>query len=314
MATAESVARSVFADLSLELHPLIALRWINERYKALATRIRFRHLLRIGELTVPAAVQTGLVTVSRGSRIVTGDAAAITAWSTENAGWFFRGSKNWHEIDSVDLTAGTLTLKTPYAEADIASGGYTLVQRFIPVAKEADRLGDKISFPRQNLILDRMSFTELNFAFPDRNLVSDSLGHWAEAPHSPSETDRRIEVYPYIKSNDEILHYVYWLATPDISTLEEELPPDLDINALKIGILIDAYRFLKGRALAADELEKGSIWRNEERAQETKWRTALSEAARRDRGSDDISLILRSRFLGEGSSDIVTAFDQVWST
>jgi len=55
------------------------------------------------------------------------------------------------------------------------------------------------------------------------------------------------------------------------------------------------YRYEMAKALRANQIEAGAVWRNELRAQETTWKRRIEEMLHADRATDDVSLILHTR-------------------
>src|SRR5574342_657523 len=98
MATVEQVAREVLAAIDTQAGHLLAVQWVAERYRRLASRTRFRHLRRLGEVILPAAITAGTITTTQGSTTVTGDATAQAAWSNALVDRMLRASVAWYRI------------------------------------------------------------------------------------------------------------------------------------------------------------------------------------------------------------------------
>lgn len=96
--TIESVARQLIASVDSDAGYLLGAQWIIKRYEQLAIKAKLRHLRQVGQVSTPASITTGAITISRGSNLVTPDAAALAAWTTSLVGWHIRGRVTWHEI------------------------------------------------------------------------------------------------------------------------------------------------------------------------------------------------------------------------
>ena len=309
MSTVEEVARTVVATVDVSGGYLLAAKWVADRYQELCSRSRFRHLRRIGELSLPADVAAGTVTATRGLRIVAGNATAAAAWTNALIGWHFRARTTWYEIEGVSGTS--LTLRSEYAEDTLTAGSYRIVQRYTYLDPAVRWLGDFLHMRRRQPIT-RTSLAELDMLHPSRQRVSVGPLLYAEVGEGINPSGARakqVELYPYC-DNDELIHYVYW-SEPPILRLDETLPASIDSYTLKEGALIDAMRMKMTEADKAGNVERTAFWRNEYRAQKTSWEQYILNAIRTDRGSDDVSFIMQSAGYAAASSDIVTARDQV---
>jgi hypothetical protein len=311
MTTVEEVARSVVAALHTDAGYLLASRWVSERYRQLCSRSRFRHLRRVGVLAVPANVTAGTVTVARGSRVVTGDATARAAWSNALVGRFVRASVTWYEVDEI-TASGDLHLVVEYAESDVTAGTYVVVARRLSLDPSVRWLGDAMVQPRRRWVLGHTSLTEMDTAFPARDLVDGGPRLWAEVGVAADQS-KVIEVYPYTATS-EVVQYTYWPTPPDLG-LRDPLPTVIDGYALKEGALIDLLRFEMARAAQRGDHETAALLRNDYRAQSTVWERVILEAIRADRGTDDVTFLLNATGMtqGVGPGDITTAYDQVLS-
>lgn len=327
MATVEDVATLALSavDVSAERPigtPVVAL-WVMQRYRELTNRTRFRHLRRVGVLNIPAAINTGTVTATLGSTAVTADAAAqaaITAAGGASAitDRFIRLSSNavWYEIES--YSAPTITLATPFTQDDITDSGFLILPRFQVLNSAARWLGTFV-FPRRRRVLGMRSYMDYDRTAPERMLTSDGPWFVAEATNQPADTlnlgtagAKRVELYPY-SLTEETVYYVFW-AIPDALALTDTLPQEIDPYVLREGVLIDIFRYRASQAANAGRIEEAGYWRNESRAQSTSWEDQIREAAKADRGMDDVSFILHTSGLGTTwGRDIVNARDFVWA-
>ena|SRR3990167_131511 len=312
MATVEEVAREVVASIDTTAGYLLASRWVSNRYRQLCSRSRFRHLRKLGEVILPAPIDSGTATATNGSRTVTGDATAQTAWTPSVVGRYFRTRTAWYKI--VAVVGGALRLDTTFAEDTTSSASYTIIERRVRLPKDVRWLGETFVHYRLRRPLDRLSLIEMDYRHPERQLVGTPPCYWADAGVDV-DTDghqvRVVEFYP-ISDQDELLAFVYWSIPPELA-LTDEIPTTIDPYVLKEGALIDAMRYEMGRALNAVQLDVAAHWRNEYRAQSTAWERNIIEAIRTDRGADDVTFILESARGGPYATDIVNARDQIFS-
>jgi len=263
--------------------------WVNARYRRLCAKGYFKHLRRVGEVEIPANINAGTVAVTQGSKTVTGDATAKAAWTAAmQEGWALRAANVWHEIDHVDLVAGTLGLKMPYAEATSATASYHAVQRWTKLDAAARWLGTFLHMRRRHPV-DLWSSALLDQAAPDRSRVGD--GPWVVVEHTPAaDGAKRVEFYPY-SDGLELIHYVFW-SLPEALEIDDLIPQEIDQDVLVEGALIDVYRHAAAQAARKGSIEQAAYWRNEYRDQARKWEDDVALALRTARGVDDATMIL----------------------
>ena len=306
--TIESVARQLIASVDSDAGYLLGAQWIIKRYEQLAIKAKLRHLRQVGQVSTPAAITTGAVTITRGSNLATPDATALAAWTTSLVGWHIRGRVTWHEITAHNIATGALTLLSDFEEESVAAGSYTLIQRWVPLAADVGYLGDTFVNPRRRMPLELVDYSRLDAEAPSRSAISGSATHVAEAPQLP-DGRKRVEFYPY-SSTSESYAYVYWRSVGQL-TYSDVLPPSVPSYILIEGALIDLFRYKMSQAMNANNGESAAFWRNEMRTQETKWNDHLVEAIGADRGEDDTSFILKHLGAALGPTDITTARDHI---
>lgn len=291
MATVEELVRDVLGSLGSSAGAPLAAKWVDNRYKDLVSRVKFRHLRSVGELAVPAVVNEGTVVTTRGSTTVTGTS---TTFETDLGGtgskeyWWFRASSAWYKVASV-TSETVLVLASEFAEDDVSGGGYVLVKRHLALDSNARWLG-KAVHTRLRRTLDEISLTAMDVRYPGRRLTGVYPFAIAQVG-TDSSNSLMVEVYPP-PSASEIIHYVYW-DLPTALSVGSTIPPQVDAHVLKEGVMVDAYRYEKALALRAGMIEKAAVWRNEERAQMTTWERTITRAVKADRGVDDLTFILQ---------------------
>ena len=70
---------------------------------------------------------------------------------------------------------------------------------------------------------------------------------------------------------------------------------------------------LSARAAKAGDYNGAGYWRNESRAQETRWEQYVNQALLNDRGLDDVEMRLRSSLGSRHGLDIVGAYDELFA-
>lgn len=292
----DDVARAALAATSSNAGLLLAISWCSERYRQLSNRTNFRHLRQVQDYTIPAAITDGTVTATRGESVIVGDATARTAWTAQDiktGHWYIRVRRNWYKVVN-QTTDGDIVTQAVFAEDDVADVDYTLVKRFHSLITTAPirKLG-KFVHPRLHRPLAEVSHKQLDLEDPSRWIVA---GYGPEAVcevGNDPEGRRVVEFHPF-STREELVSFVYWPVSPDLrpGTL---LPADLDLETLKVGVLIDVYRFEMMRAMRDGKMDAANTMANMHRSQETKWEDAIQEAISADRSVEDLTFILHTR-------------------
>lgn len=312
--TVDALVWDVIAATKTSAGAPLIVRWLNNRYAELVSRVKFRHLRQVGELSIPAIGTTGTVSATRGSITITPDAAATAAWLTSpgvasHEHWYIRLQSVWYQVASVDALAATITLNSAFAEDDIASGSYILVKRTHSLAANARWTGSFI-FDRLRFELESLSLTELDTYDPSRILAGSLPTHVAQVG-ADSSGYLKYEIYPP-PTDSELIHYIYW-NLPSALAFDSVLPQVIDSYVLKDGILIDVFQFEKIEAIRKGNIEAAAIFANEQAKQRTIWETKIKEAIKASRGADDITLILSmNRGTSRHRYDQRTAHDYVY--
>lgn len=312
MATVEDAARGVVAALN-GVPFLLASKWVADRYRQVFAKVRARHLRRIEQLYVPAALNAGTATFTRDNDVVTGDATAQAAWTPDVVGRYIRGSVAWYRIDALTVSGGSTALKIEkkYAEDTVAGASYYIVSRLNALPDDARWIGDAVVSMRTRRPLDRYSLDEMNIEFPARDRVGSQADSYCEGQDivSTGRWVKSLEVYPYMQTS-EVYAYVVYPQAPVLHLLDQ-LPPEIDEHVLREGAIVDAYRWMMANAIANGQVEQAAVWRNEFRTQETKWKEWMADAIRADKGVDDVTFILKSQGKTSVPYDTRTAYDMV---
>lgn len=311
--TCEDIARAALGAIDTDAGLLRCAGWVNERYRELTQRARFRHLRRMGELNIEAPLTTGLATVTVGSDIVTGNATASPTWTTQLIGRHFRQAVTWYEITEVNPhpTVATLKLRSKFAEtAGTQPGGYRIVERFVRLDPGVRQIGDFVLMRRRRRIRP-MSLMELDMGFPARNNITNGPRIVCDLG-TDADGVKLVEFYPY-SAQAESIHYAYWPVSPTLH-LQDVIAQEVDQVLLKAGVLVDLFRFEMAKAARMNQMEKSALYRNEMRAQSTEWERKILDAIRADKGLDDVTFILRLGGASAGDDPLIMdAHDQVYA-
>lgn len=311
MTTVDDVARATLSSVGSNAGLLLAIRWVSDRYRQFSNRGKLRALRKIDQLVIPAAITDGTATFARGSDIVTGSAAAQTAWITGHStvngdntlnqpaqtvvGRYIRYRRVWYKVTNIEpdgFGGVQLRLHQPVTEDDSASISYKLVQRHTRLPADARFLG---GFVQQRLWrpLAQLSIYELDLTAPERLFVAGTGPESWTVIGDDEDGSRLLEFYPYPLRSESIL-FTYYQRSPALVP-GMPLPDDLDIEALKVGVLIDVYRFEMSQALRANQVEIAAVWRNECARHEKLWEDRMEELFRVDRSDDEAKVILHTQ-------------------
>jgi hypothetical protein len=309
MATVEEVAKHVVGLIG-DVPILQVATWTAQRIQEVAHSKNLRQAHRTGELRTPAEESTGTIAWTLGSPVITGTS---TAFSEDHVGSHLRVGNIWMEIQQV-ASATSLTLVTDVTEATATGGGVSIIKRFHSLDPEARKLGVFVHMRLRNP-LDEVSKAGLDLADPGRFRNTSIPQYVAEIEPHPDTGYLRVEIYPY-SPDAEVYHYQYWTDFP-LLALRDQVPAKMDIESLREGVLVDAMRWLMTEAASEGKIDLASFWRNEYRAQETRWeRLHKQRLLSQDEGTDDAELMLTKKPAHPGTADfgeIRNARDAVWS-
>lgn len=311
--TVEDVVRAACAALDSKDGIVLGEQWCSERIADVASRTALGQLRAIGAVRIPAVVTAGTIDATLGSTAVTGDSTAVAAWSPDMVGRYFSTTGGvWYEIAGVEITSATvatLRLAVPFAETTVADGAYRVVARHVALVP-ARRLGEFVHLGR-GVQLDMSTQADMAMYNPERQ-------YWTGGPlcvidvGTDEDGNRVVEFYPY-SQDPEIVQYVYW-KPPPLLQMTDHIPPYMDLYALKQGVMIDVYRYLASRAARQNQFEAAAYYRNEMRAQETKWEQYVLQILSQDRGLEDAHFRVQSSLGLHSGGDIMTARQHVAST
>ena len=318
--TVQEVVDAALAAVESEAGPQLVAGWISERYRELSNKVRFRHLLKHAELTLPALIDDGTVTLTVGSNVVVGTATARTAWLADpeaTSGRFFRvdGQRTWYRVNGL-TGVGDLILDTPWqvghqgTASPLTGAGYTLVERFHRLESDVRWIG---IFTHQRLHepLEEIDNQEFDQTMAGRILIADLPRYWCERGNDADGT-KLVEVYPFTRFS-QILTYVYFGIAP-VLTLDSNLPNEIDSYILKTGALVDIHRWEFAKALRDNKPEVAATWRNEMNTLSTRWDEKIRDAVKADRAgrAGPAFQLHTGGFPQGGDHRIRNAYDYVW--
>jgi hypothetical protein len=301
--TTQDIARSALGAVGSDANFLLACGWVSERYANIVSRVRFKHLRRVGEFIAPGIYSTGTVSITSGTNTLTGSSSV---WTPALEGRHFRGANAWYRIAGVP-SATDIRLESTFTETTLSAASYVIAARHIALDPKARWLGSQIIMGRTQWIYTATPFESMDTLYGGRMLKHSSKPiAWAEIGSVINDGQRakQIEIYPALTS-DEIFYYLYWELPTELKEPESILPPEIDLWIVKEGVLVDLMRHKMAQALDAGKQEAAAHWRNEYRAQETRWESMVLRAIQADKGVDDSTFILQSmntRFVGDITS------------
>lgn len=324
MPTFEDLARRAQGLTSLPIPMPLAVQWASDRVHELLGKRRVSILKRNLELSIPGPIGQGittpvpgLVTATRGSTNVTGDAAAQTAWATLAGqfpqGWFIRPRNAWYRV--AGKTATTIILESPFAEQSVTGVGYNLVQRYHQLPGNVYQL-DEGSFvlARLGMPLSFMAETAFVQNYPHRwglSLGSLSLPNIVcEVEPGPGDV-RQLEIYPY-PPQSEMITYAAYVLRPDW-TYADQLPLGLEVQHILPGLLGDFYAWAASQTgLPAEQKQ---LFLNEKARSLTRWENAKEAGLQRMESNRMKGFLVLgpASMARHGGGGIRTAADHVWS-
>lgn len=340
----EDVARMCISLCDSSIPGPTAEKWVAERYRDLASRYKARHLRELFQTYLPAPMETGTVSVTYDSPFVTPDATALAAWQAYTigggpgvpayatgsecfVGWYFRlfQGRVWYKVIAVDPNTGVMILDNPLSqdttgnpsESTVTDNAYFILPKFIDLDPRVRFITTVVmdSWFREIPVI---SMEALDIMAPARWLVSFPPNVCAEIGTNLDLTGqpKRLEFYPY-PSVSSTIHYIGYKHPPYLEA-SDPIPPTIDNEILLDGVMERAYRWMafqcgNPRNKRLFNVEAATLWRNEANAARTRWEQVWPRAARNDRGTDDLTMILRSgRWNRAGDYDPVQTATQQW--
>lgn len=340
----EDVARQVISLVDSTIPGPTVEQWVNERYRDLASRYKARHLRDVYQAYLPAPMQTGTVSITYDSPFVTPDAAALAAWQTYSVGggsgvpaqvvgpegfvgWYFRlfAGRVWYKVQAIDANTGQMMLENPFSQdtsgnvtnTTVPTNAYYLLPRYLRLDPRVRFVGTVVmdSWFRE---IDVVSLAELDMRWPARWLVAFPPWACAEIGTDLETTGqpKKLEFYPYPQVSTTV-HYVGYRHPPYLLSTDA-IPPTIDDQILLEGVLERAYRWMAFQCgnprNKMFNVEAAALFTNLANQQRTQWERIWPRAARNDRATDDLTMILRTNRWARGPQDYdpVRTANQQW--
>jgi hypothetical protein len=276
--------------------------WVNNRFQEWATEKRLKPFRKLFELTLPALIKAGTITITKGSKEVTGDATAMAAWSNALVGRFIQLKTNWYEIVGVTPTP-SLLLGSAYVSDDITAGAYSVVERRTKLDPSVRWPGAFVNI-LNGITLDKCSMDVLDSHAPLRGNLAGGPVVVAELGYN-EEDILELEFYPP-DTKDTLIRYTGYVQPPVLGE-DDEVPRYLDPYILIEAVKIDVMRKKATEAADNGNSEIASFWRNDYRAQETRWDRKKGASQKSAEAIDDSTFILSMlKHSGLGVRDITT--------
>lgn len=306
MPTMEQVAREARALSTSDASIPLIVQWLNRRIAEIAAQKQLNHYRRVRELSLPAVIDDGTVTITRGSQIVAGSATGWT-FDLDDGSYFFRGRTAWYKIAQVQSST-SIILESTFAEDDLSAASYRIVKRYHKLPLDTSQY-DSFVHERTAEPLTILDLEELDKMDPSRWFNSGGIPNVVVEVEPAADGSRQIEIYPYAATS-EILVYLAWIKPPDLGW-QEQFPSFLKPHVLLEGILVDCYRYKASRETDANMT---ALWLNEVRRQDTKWQGMIPQAILQESGSSNAQFMVQhlNERRDRRRRDITSAYDQVW--
>ena len=306
--TVEQVARRALSTIDTDAGLVLAVQWVSKRFNQLVGKHRFRSMKRVGEVSVPKLENTGTISITQGTRTVTGNSTAQDRWDVVNlVDRYLRvGSGGEFLYRIVSQNGATLQLESNFVEDTVSASSYEIINRFLVLPKNVRWLGQ---FSGEDYTLTNVSYELMNELVVGRERTGPP-SMWAEAP--PNDDGRkRIEVWPVPSDEDDLLRFTYWPGEDELKA-DDFIPDFLPYHILESGVLIDLYRYEMAKSVRGGDINGATLWRNESHSQDTIWRRVMEDASHADRGVEDVEFLLaRSRV--SRPFEITNAQEEIWA-
>jgi hypothetical protein len=303
------IAQSAIGDTS-GVDPLLVQKWVSNRIVELSTATLAKPLRRLLELTIPATITAGAITLTQGSRAVTGDATATAAWDNSIAGRYLKAStKNgWYEIDG--FANDTIHLTSSWVEDSLTDTSYTIAPRRIALPRNI-RAISAVRNLKHNTTVRRIMLDDLDMHEPGRLATAGGPSVFAEIGVNDNE-QRVLEFYPYTDT-DVLIAYTGYLKVEPLQG-HQEIPQFVDPYVITEGVKMNIYEHSMAQALQAGDANVGATWGNIAARQRTVWKNARTDFIANNESVDDAKFILESygsHANRHGMDDIMTASQQI---
>jgi len=215
---------------------------INKRYQRILKQWHWSFLKSEAILTTVAPYSTGTVTVTNGSKTVTGSG---TNWTLAMAGRQFRidSAHAYYEIDTID-SATQLTLKYAYGGDSGSGKSYKIFQNIYSLASDVKEISSIV----YNYLMRQKDAYFLDRYDAERS--STGVPEWWIYRGRDANGYQQIEIYPVPDDAYEI-RYRYYKKVSNLSADTDE--PLCREDLLEMGALVDCYRLMISKVRNAVE-------------------------------------------------------------
>ncbi len=237
--------------------------WIQDRYTEILDRIEWKRTEGESTIQVPASYQTGTVSLTLGSNVVTGAGTTFTAAMT---GRMIRvgDMSEFYQFTFVSTTAGTLD--RTWEHPDTADSAYRIDQAVFLLPADCRILKGARGLHDWELPLERVTPDELNRRAGQRRTYGTPQMYAPSFDNFSDPPIMQVEFYPIPESpntDSEVLSYVvtydFDASTIDPDQTSVSLLPWVRPAALKAGVkasrLLDENNFAAAKSMQ-DEMDR----------------------------------------------------------
>ena len=214
--------------------------WVRDRFHNVAYYRMWSWNMGMGQFNIPSFYNTGTVTLTADSMVVTGD--ATTVWDISMVGRQIKAKNFIFTI--TDVTAvNSLTIDRIWPQATIADAPYTILQAYLTVPNDF-RMFYTVIDPRNNWrIWTNYTSRDINNYDPARMSTGNpcilAAVFWSSEDFATSRPMYELWPHQTVKSG---YPYVYYKAPPDFDETHD-LPYNVHDHMLKKGALADLCKW-----------------------------------------------------------------------
>jgi hypothetical protein len=283
--------------------------WVSYRYEEWAAAGYQKALRRYFSVKMPATINTGTVSVTQGSAVVTPDSDALAVLTPDVVGRWIRVETFWYEVGNFD--GATITLTMDYVEDTNSSASYNIADRRIKLDKSVRKIGAIVDPLLGNALVARGS-EAADRAAPTRSDVASGPSVWIDQGYH-DDGSPQVELYPYT-SDDRMILYTGYVAPTELGP-NDQLPNYVEPAHIVEGVKLSIMEREMSKAYQAGNHELGNSWGNQAARQRTIWNRIIEKISLSAQQVSDatflLSMLQAPKAVGEG--DIKTAQDQVLS-
>src|SRR5712691_7255779 len=167
MMTFEDLAREAISLTSSPAPMPLAVQWASTILNELSRVKKVQHFKQAKDLYIPPVITAGLVSATRDSAVVTGDAPAQAVWLGGHSlvGRFIRIKTVWYPIG--DQQGAVLTMKPPalFAEDSVTAHTYVILKKYHELDTDVDLLDETMTHARFGSPLPIISKDHMDYLY-----------------------------------------------------------------------------------------------------------------------------------------------------